>query len=144
MSAERKGKVYLVGAGPGDPSLLTLKGKHCLERAEVIIYDTLANERLLSYAPPRSRRELASTVAFVTGHPAEEVSGIDWRALAGIATVVFLMGTKRLPEIVAALVKHGRHRRRRSRSSGPVAGPFRRPSRGACATSWRRLRGYAP
>src|SRR3989304_4429072 len=54
MSAERKGKVYLVGAGPGDPSLLTLKGKHCLERAEVIIYDTLANERLLSYAPPEA------------------------------------------------------------------------------------------
>lgn len=92
---------------------------------------------------PLTHRELASTVAFVTGHPAEEVSGIDWRALAGIATVVFLMGTKRLPEIVAALVKHGRHRRRRSRSSGPVAGPSRRPSRGACATSWRRLRGYA-
>jgi len=57
MSAERKGKVYLVGAGPGDPSLLTLKGKHCLERAEVIIYDTLANERLLSYAPPRCRAD---------------------------------------------------------------------------------------
>ena len=52
MNPEPKGKVYLVGAGPGDPGLLTLKGKHCLERAEVIIYDTLANERLLSYAPP--------------------------------------------------------------------------------------------
>ncbi|MGH7387347.1 MAG: SAM-dependent methyltransferase, partial [Candidatus Methylomirabilales bacterium] len=52
MNPEAKGKVYLVGGGPGDPGLLTLKGKHCLERAEVIIYDTLANERLLSYAPP--------------------------------------------------------------------------------------------
>src|SRR3970040_1839625 len=56
MSAERKGKGYLGGPGPGDPSLWTLKGKHCLERAEVIIYDTLANERLLSYAPPDAER----------------------------------------------------------------------------------------
>src|SRR4030066_1263026 len=56
MNTERKGKVYLVGAGPGDPGLLTLKGKHCLERAEGIIYDYLANERLLSYAPPDAER----------------------------------------------------------------------------------------
>ncbi len=46
------GKVYLVGAGPGDPGLLTLKGKRCIEDAEVIIYDYLANPRLLDYARP--------------------------------------------------------------------------------------------
>lgn len=44
------GKVYIVGAGPGDPKLLTLKGKDCLEISDVIIYDYLANEMLLSYA----------------------------------------------------------------------------------------------
>jgi uroporphyrinogen III methyltransferase/synthase len=44
------GKVYIVGAGPGDPKLLTLKGKDCLEMSDVIIYDYLANEMLLSYA----------------------------------------------------------------------------------------------
>src|SRR5262249_19363330 len=46
------GKVYLVGAGPGDPELLTLKGKNCLEQAEVILYDRLASVELLEYAAP--------------------------------------------------------------------------------------------
>ena len=46
------GKVYLVGAGPGDPGLLTLKGKKALERADVVIYDFLANDDLLRYAGP--------------------------------------------------------------------------------------------
>jgi uroporphyrin-III C-methyltransferase len=44
------GKVYLVGAGPGDPDLLTLKGKNCLERAEVILYDRLVSVELLKHA----------------------------------------------------------------------------------------------
>jgi uroporphyrinogen III methyltransferase/synthase len=46
------GKVYLIGAGPGDPGLLTLKGKRCLEEADVVIYDYLVNTRLLDYARP--------------------------------------------------------------------------------------------
>jgi uroporphyrinogen III methyltransferase/synthase len=44
------GKVYLVGAGPGDPGLFTLKGKAILERADCLIYDFLANEELLRFA----------------------------------------------------------------------------------------------
>ena len=52
----KKGKVYLVGAGPGDPGLLTLKGKELLERAEVVIYDYLANEEFLQFAPAAAER----------------------------------------------------------------------------------------
>jgi uroporphyrinogen III methyltransferase/synthase len=46
------GIVYLVGAGPGDAGLLTLRGKELLERAEVIVYDGLANRELLRFASP--------------------------------------------------------------------------------------------
>ncbi len=47
-----KGKVYLIGAGPGDPGLITLRGVRCLQEADVVIYDHLANPRLLSHAKP--------------------------------------------------------------------------------------------
>src|SRR4051812_25142675 len=43
--------VSLVGAGPGDPGLITVKGARLLERADVVVYDALANPRLLSYCP---------------------------------------------------------------------------------------------
>jgi uroporphyrinogen III methyltransferase/synthase len=50
MTQLKKGKVYLVGAGPGDPGLLTLKAKACIEKADVVIYDYLANAVFLDYA----------------------------------------------------------------------------------------------
>ena len=52
----KKGKVYLVGAGPGDPGLMTIRGKELLERAEVVIFDYLANEEFLKYAPADAER----------------------------------------------------------------------------------------
>ncbi|MEN8764324.1 uroporphyrinogen-III C-methyltransferase [Wenyingzhuangia sp.] len=45
------GKLTLVGAGPGDPELITLKGVKALQQADVVLYDALANEELLKYAP---------------------------------------------------------------------------------------------
>ncbi len=47
-----KAKVYLVGAGPGDPGLITVKGQECIQIADVIIYDYLASPALLRHAPP--------------------------------------------------------------------------------------------
>ncbi len=44
------GKVFLIGAGPGDPGLFTLKGKACLEAADVVVYDRLVAPELLAYA----------------------------------------------------------------------------------------------
>jgi len=189
----RSGKVYLVGAGPGDPELLTLKGQRCIARADVLIYDYLAARTLLAHARPDceciyvgkkggnhtlaqeginallvekaqsgrvvtrlkggdpfifgrggeeaevlqaagidfeivpgvtsaiaapayagiplTHRQYTSTVAFVTGHedPTKSGSDIDWPSLAkGIGTLVFLMGVKNLPHIVAQLRRHGR------------------------------------
>jgi uroporphyrinogen III methyltransferase/synthase len=46
-----KGIVYLVGAGPGDPGLITLRGADLLASAEIVVYDALANPRLLSHCP---------------------------------------------------------------------------------------------
>src|SRR6184192_1820388 len=46
----KTGKVYLVGAGPGDPGLVTLRAKECIENADAIIYDHLANPETLGWA----------------------------------------------------------------------------------------------
>jgi len=51
------GKVYLVGAGPGDPGLLTLRGRELLARADLVLYDYLANPHLLKHA--RTEAELS-------------------------------------------------------------------------------------
>jgi uroporphyrinogen III methyltransferase/synthase len=50
--AEHTGKVYLVGAGPGDPALITVKGRDVLGRADVVIYDSLAPPELLNKVKP--------------------------------------------------------------------------------------------
>ena len=186
------GKVYIIGAGPGDAGLITIKAVDCLRLADVVVYDNLVNEELLKYAPDRARfiyagkkggdhtlsqdainellvheaqagnvvarlkggdpfifgrggeeaeklvecgipfevvpgvtsaiavpayagiplthRGLTSTVAFVTGHedPTKDKSDIDWQALAGIGTLVFLMGVKNLGQITETLISHGK------------------------------------
>src|ERR1044071_7832277 len=51
-----QGKVYLVGAGPGDPGLLTLKGCELLQVCDVVIFDALVNPSLLKYVPSDAER----------------------------------------------------------------------------------------
>src|SRR4030042_175821 len=189
---DRIGKVYIIGAGPGDAGLITLKAIDCLRLADLVIYDNLVNEELLKYAPvharfiyagkkggdhtlsqtkindvlvkeakacntvarlkggdpfifgrggeeaealiaqgvpfevvpgvtsaiavpayagiPLTHRGLTSTVTFITGHedPTKEKSDIDWQALAGIGTLVFLMGVKNLGQITKELIGRGK------------------------------------
>jgi uroporphyrinogen III methyltransferase/synthase len=50
------GKVFLVGAGPGDPGLITLKGKRIVESADAIVYDYLASDELLRHCRPEAER----------------------------------------------------------------------------------------
>lgn len=49
-----QGKVYLIGAGPGDPGLITVKGLRCLQAADAVVYDRLVSERLLASASPQA------------------------------------------------------------------------------------------
>jgi len=187
------GFVSLIGAGPGDPDLITVKGMQRLQQANVVIYDYLANAELLNYcradaekiyvgkqagrhtltqdeinallmehgkrgkrvvrlkggdpyifgrggeeadvleqagipwevvpgitagvaAPayagiPVTHRNVASSVAFITGHedPTKPETAIDWTHLAtGVDTLVFYMGVGNLPEIAARLIENGR------------------------------------
>ena len=189
----KAGKVYLVGAGPGDPELISVKGIDCLKKADVIVYDRLLDECLLDTASsgveriyvgktagehtrtqdeinqllvtkakegktvvrlkggdpfvlgrggeevevlvrsgirfevipgitsaiavpayagiPVTHRRLASSFAVITGHedPRKNSSSINWEKLAtGVDTLIFLMGMKNLPEIVAKLMEYGR------------------------------------
>ncbi len=50
--SEKKGRVYLIGAGPGDAGLLTLKGKDLLSKAQVVVYDSLVNPQILRFCRP--------------------------------------------------------------------------------------------
>ena len=50
--SKKKGRVYLIGAGPGDAGLLTLKGKKLLGEAQVVIYDSLVNPQILKFCRP--------------------------------------------------------------------------------------------
>lgn len=189
----KKGIVYLVGAGPGDPGLLTLRGKSVLEKADVVIYDRLVNNQILLYAGraqeriyagklpgkhslsqeginkllvkkarqgktvvrlkggdpflfgrggeealyladhgcdfamvpgitsaiaapayagiPVTHRDMASSVAVITGHEKQgkNKSAIHWKEIArGVDTLVFLMGVENIGFIVKQLTEQGK------------------------------------
>ncbi|MCC6238827.1 MAG: uroporphyrinogen-III C-methyltransferase [Phycisphaerales bacterium] len=61
--SRKKGFVALVGAGPGDVGLLTVRGRELLERADVVVYDYLANVRLLQFAPEQAEKIYAGKKA---------------------------------------------------------------------------------
>jgi len=191
-SMSKRGRVYIIGAGPGDPGLMTVKGTKCLAEADVVIYDHLINPGILHHARetarlvyagkeggkhtlsqeeinarlvaeaqqghvvarlkggdpfifgrggeeaevlaregipfeivpgvtsaiavasyagiPLTHRRHTATLAFVTGHedPLKGQSEIDWKALAGIGTLVFLMGVRNLSRIAAGLIAQGK------------------------------------
>ena len=55
--------VYLIGAGPGDPGLITCKGLRALSEADVVVYDYLAGDALMAHARPDAERVYVGKVA---------------------------------------------------------------------------------
>ena len=82
---KKTGKVYLVGAGPGDPGLLTVKAKECIEKADVLVYDYLANEVFLEYAKPGAELIYVGKKAGSHTKTQDEINNIICeKALAGL------------------------------------------------------------
>ena len=52
------GKVYLVGAGPGDSKLITLRAVELIKKADVVLYDRLVSEKILAMIPKKSQENL--------------------------------------------------------------------------------------
>jgi uroporphyrinogen III methyltransferase/synthase len=69
-----KGIVYLIGAGPGDPGLITLRGKECISRADLVVYDYLANEILLQYAPKGAELVYAGKIGGAHNHEQSQIN----------------------------------------------------------------------
>ncbi|MFN0167865.1 MAG: uroporphyrinogen-III C-methyltransferase [Bryobacteraceae bacterium] len=67
------GKVYLVGAGPGDPGLITVKGRQALSRADAVLYDNLAPAALLDLAPPAAERIYVGKMKAVRAYSQDEI-----------------------------------------------------------------------
>ncbi len=85
-------KVYLVGAGPGDPGLITWKGRRILERADAVLFDHLANPALVELAPPHAERIYVGKKKSLHAFSQEEICDLlIERARRGL-TVVRLKG----------------------------------------------------
>lgn len=183
-----KGKIYIIGAGPGDPELITLKGKKILSQCDVVVYDELVDTEILKYCSegtefvradrfsgekrqelinrflveramegkkivrlkngdpfifgrsneeisyleekgvdfvvipgitsancascysgvPLTKRNISSSVIFLTGHQNENAENpINWEAVSKIETIVFYMFVEKAGFIVENLIKNG-------------------------------------
>jgi uroporphyrin-III C-methyltransferase len=86
------GKVYLVGAGPGDPGLLTLKGKVLLEHADVVVYDALVSPEILEIINPQAEKINAGKRRGRHSLPQEETTQLLIEKAQTHAVVVRLKG----------------------------------------------------
>jgi uroporphyrin-III C-methyltransferase len=86
------GIVYLVGAGPGDPRLLTLRGAEVLRSADVVVYDRLASPALLDLAPSRAERVYVGKEPGGTHVPQSDINRLLIRRARDGKTVVRLKG----------------------------------------------------
>ena len=87
-----KGSVYLVGAGPGDAGLLTLRGAELLKRADVVVYDALVNKDLLRIAPKTAEIIYGGKRSREHAIPQDELNQLLIRKAKEGKTVVRLKG----------------------------------------------------
>ncbi len=108
------GICYLVGAGPGDPGLLTIKGKACIEEADVLVYDYLCNPELLRHARPGTERIYVGKKARDHAMRQEDINDLIVRLtrsgkvvtrLKGGDPVLFGRGAEEAQELAAAGVR---------------------------------------
>ena len=88
----KKGKVYLVGGGPGDPGLLTIKGAECLRSADYVVYDALSNPDLIDLAPESSKKIYVGKRGAVHAMEQEDINRLLVRLAGRGGTVVRLKG----------------------------------------------------
>lgn len=70
------GRVYLIGAGPGDPGLITVRGSECISLADVVIYDYLANSELLNLAKPDAELIYAGKIGGAHNHAQSQINDL--------------------------------------------------------------------
>jgi uroporphyrinogen III methyltransferase/synthase len=88
----KAGKVYLVGAGPGDPALITIKGLECLKKADVIIYDRLLDDSLLDLVDSAAERIYVGKTAGEHTKPQDEINRLLVAKAREGKTIVRLKG----------------------------------------------------
>ncbi|WP_421944155.1 uroporphyrinogen-III C-methyltransferase [Pedobacter sp.] len=74
VNQNKESKITLLGAGPGDPDLLTLKGVKALQAADVVLYDALTNEALLEHAPAEARKVYVGKRSGEHSYPQETIN----------------------------------------------------------------------
>jgi len=92
MAGSKAGKVYLVGAGPGDPGLLTLRAADVLRGADVLLYDALASDAVVAFAPAACERIFVGKRGGVHAMPQAEIEALAIAKAREGAHVVRLKG----------------------------------------------------
>ena len=86
------GRVYLIGAGPGDPKLLTLRGAELLAAAECVVYDALVHPAILDHAPPAAQRHFVGKRGGEVSASQESITALLVEMAGEHETVVRLKG----------------------------------------------------
>ena len=120
--------MFLVGAGPGDPGLLTLRAAEVLESAEVLLYDALAGDAIVALAPPACERIYVGKRAGEHAMPQDEIERLMIAKAQGGCCVVRLKGGDPLSSDEAAK-KRKRLWRRECRSRSFRESALRTPRR---------------